>query len=135
MYAIIETGGKQYRVSVGDVIEIERVKQAKEEAYTFSSVLLVNNGDNGIHVGSPFVKGASVIGTILTNLRGQKIRVQKYKSKVRYRRVQGHRQALTKVKIDQIVLPGIKVTAKASEGKKETAKKQGKTAKSKKKIV
>jgi len=103
MYAIIQTGGKQYRVEEGKVITVEKLAQAADEAIEFADVLSVVDGDN-IQFGAPFVKGATVKGKVLTQGRGKKIRVFKYKSKSNYRRRQGHRQPFTKVLIESIAL-------------------------------
>jgi len=101
MYAIIRTGGKQYRVTEGDVIFVEKLPYAEGEKVKFDEVLLVG-GDGEIKTGTPVVDGASVEGTVLKNGRGKKIIVFKYKPKKDYRRKQGHRQPFTKVQIDKI---------------------------------
>lgn len=101
MYAIIQTGGKQYRVAQGDVITIEKLDAAAEETVSFDQVLtIVNDGD--VKVGAPLVDGAKVTGTVLAQGKAKKILVFKYKSKANYRRRQGHRQPFTKVRIDSI---------------------------------
>ena len=101
MYAIIKTGGKQYRVAEGDVITIEKLEAAANEAVTFEEVLtVVNDGD--VKVGAPLVNGAKVTGTVLEHGKGKKILVFKYKAKSNYRRRQGHRQPFTKVRIESI---------------------------------
>lgn len=100
MYAIIKTGGKQYRVAEGDVITIEKL-EAAEATVTFDEVLtVVNDGD--VKVGAPLVDGAKVTGTVLEHGKAKKILVFKYKAKSNYRRRQGHRQPFTKVRIDSI---------------------------------
>lgn len=101
MYAIIKTGGKQYRVEEGQVIYIEKLDAAADETVTFDEVLSVVDGDK-VNFGAPLVKGASVSATVLENGKGKKIRIFKYKSKSNYRRRQGHRQPYTKVRIDAI---------------------------------
>lgn len=103
MYAIIQTGGKQYRVEEGKVITVEKLAQSADETIEFADVLSVVDGDN-MQFGAPFVKGATVKGKVLTQGRGKKIRVFKYKSKSNYRRRQGHRQPFTKVLIESIAL-------------------------------
>lgn len=101
MYAIIQTGGKQYRVAEGDVITIEKLEAAAEETVTFDEVLtVVNDGD--VKIGAPVVEGAKVTGTVLAQGKAKKILVFKYKSKSNYRRRQGHRQPFTKVRIESI---------------------------------
>ena len=101
MYAIIKTGGKQYRVSEGDVITIEKLDVAAEGTVSFDEVVtVVKNGD--IKVGTPLVDGAKVTGTVLEHGKAKKILVFKYKAKSNYRRRQGHRQPFTKVRIEKI---------------------------------
>ncbi len=100
MYAIIATGGKQYKVSEGDIIQVEKLGVEAGESYTFDQVLAIS--DDGLTVGNPTVKGATVDGTVVENGRGKKIIVYKYKPKKRYRRKNGHRQPYTAVKIDKI---------------------------------
>lgn len=103
-YAVIQTGGKQYRVSEGDVIEVERLTQRPTETIVFNDVLLfVADGD--IKVGTPHVSGMTVNAEVVSDLRGEKIRVSKFKAKARYRRTTGHRQALSQIKITQIGVP------------------------------
>lgn len=100
-YAVIKTGGKQYKVREGDIIEVERMASQPEDTVTFPEVLLYTN-DGVAAIGQPVVDGIVVSGKVLANMRGEKIRVAKYKAKVRYRRVTGHRQELTQVRIDSI---------------------------------
>ena len=99
MYAIIATGGKQYKVSEGDVITIEKLNASEGEAVTFDEVLAVS-GDK-LLVGDD-VKSASVKATVVENGRSKKVIVYKYKRKSGYHKKNGHRQAYTKVKIDAI---------------------------------
>ena len=101
MYAIIATGGKQYRVSQGDVIYVEKHDVAQDETVSFD-VLLVEQ-DGNVKIGKPTVEGAKVEGKVVAHGRGEKITVFKYKSKKNYRRKQGHRQPFTKVEITSIV--------------------------------
>ncbi len=100
-YAIIETGGKQYRVSVGDRLSVEKLPVADGETVTFDRVLLLG-GDGDTRVGTPVVEGASVAATVEETYRGEKIVVFKYKPKKRYRRRNGHRQTLTRLNITAI---------------------------------
>ena len=101
MYAIIKTGGKQYRVSEGDVITIEKLDVAAEGTVSFDEVVtVVKDGD--VKVGTPLVDGAKVPGTVLEHGKAKKILVFKYKAKSNYRRRQGHRQPFTKVRIEKI---------------------------------
>ena len=100
-HAVIETGGKQYRVAEGDVIYVEKLTAADGETMTFDKVLAVV--DEGVNVfGAPTVEGASVSGTVVKTGKGKKIRVYKMKPKKNYRRTQGHRQPYTKVQIGTI---------------------------------
>ena len=101
MYAVIKTGGKQYRVQQGDVIFVEKLNAQADEAVTFDEVLLVGGEDQAV-IGTPVVEGAKVEGKVLAQVKGEKIRVYKYKSKKNYHRTQGHRQPYTKVEITAI---------------------------------
>lgn len=100
-YAVIQTGGKQYRVAEGDILSVERLDSDKDQKITFNEVLLYTN-DGSAKVGTPFVDGISVAAIVVDHLKGEKIRIAKYKAKARYRRVTGHRQSLTKIKIEAI---------------------------------
>lgn len=101
MYAIIETGGKQYRVQEGDVLYIEKIPAEVGSTVTFDKVLLVSK-DGGIVTGAPYVSGATVTAKVDRQDRAKKIIVYKYKAKKNYRRKQGHRQPYTKVTIEKI---------------------------------
>ena len=100
MYAIIATGGKQYRVSEGDVLFIEKIDAEVDSTVSFDVLLVENEGD--VKVGIPVVEGVKVEGKVVGQVRGDKIIVFKYKSKKNYRRKQGHRQPYTKVEITKI---------------------------------
>jgi large subunit ribosomal protein L21 len=100
-YAIIETGGKQYRVSVGDVVSVEKLPVEAGSTITFDRVLLVN-GDGETRVGTPTVVGASVAATVEETYRGEKLIIFKMKAKKGYRRKTGHRQSLTRLAITAI---------------------------------
>ncbi len=100
MYAIIATGGKQYRVSEGDVIYIEKIDAQVDSTVSFDVLLMGNDGD--VKIGTPVVEGVKVEGKVVGQIRGEKIVVYKYKSKKNYRRKQGHRQPYTKVEIAKI---------------------------------
>jgi large subunit ribosomal protein L21 len=104
MYAVIECGGKQYRVSPGDVLDVERCGAGEEGRIRFDRVLLVS-GDSGVQVGSPAVEGAFVNASLVGEVRGPKIRVFKKKRRKQYRRTIGHRQDLHRVRIEGIELP------------------------------
>lgn len=101
MYAIIETGGKQYRVAAGDIIEIERVAKGDGDRVEFSRVLLVG-GDGSMRAGAPALDGMVVRGVAVDEFRGPKIRVFKRKKRKGYRRTNGHRQNLMRVRIEGI---------------------------------
>jgi len=101
MYAIIEAGGKQYRVQPGDVLRLDRVAAEEQETIVFDRVLAVKEGDQ-LRIGTPLVEGARVTGRVLDHGRDRKLIVFKYRPKVNYRRKRGHRQAFTRVKIERI---------------------------------
>ncbi|MCG8457986.1 MAG: 50S ribosomal protein L21 [Holophagales bacterium] len=103
MYAVIETGGKQYRVEPGDIIDVERLAGVNPEAadVVFDRVLLVAD-DEGVQVGKPLVEGAKVNGQLLAEVRGRKVIVFKLKRRKQYRRKNGHRQNLHRVRIQGI---------------------------------
>lgn len=102
MYAIVETGGKQHRVSPGDTIDVERLSVEKGSTIELDRVLLVADGDK-LTVGTPIVEGAKVVAEVLGEGKGKKIIVFKYKPKVRYRRKTGHRQIYTRLAIKEIL--------------------------------
>ena len=101
MYAIIETGGKQYKVEAGDVVYIEKLGAEEASEYTFDKVIAVGT-DDGITVGAPYVAGASVSAKVVKNGKSKKITVMTYKSKKNSKRKLGHRQPYTKVEISAI---------------------------------
>lgn len=101
MYAIIETGGKQYKVQEGLVLKVEKIDGNVHDEVEFPKVLAVIDQDN-VKVGTPYVEGAVVKGRILEHGKGKKIIVFKYKPKKNYRRKQGHRQPFTRVLIEKI---------------------------------
>ena len=103
MFAIIETGGKQYKVNEGDIIFIEKLEAAEGEKVTFDKVLAVV-GDETTTFGTPVVEGAKVTAKVVKNGKGKKIHIFKYKPKKGYRRRQGHRQPYTQVQIESIAL-------------------------------
>lgn len=104
MYAVIETGGKQYRVETGQTLIIEKLDGASGDAVEFDKVLLLST-DDAVAVGRPVVEGARVKGEIVEQLRGPKLTVYKFKRRKDYRRRTGHRQNLTAVKISELVTP------------------------------
>jgi large subunit ribosomal protein L21 len=101
MYAVIETGGKQYRVTAGDKLEVERLETEAGKPHTFERVLLVAN-DGKVSVGTPTVAGAKVVADVTQHLRGEKKIAFKMKRRKGYHRTVGHRQELTRVKITDI---------------------------------
>ena len=103
MFAIIETGGKQYTVNEGDVIFVEKLEVAEGDKITFDRVLVVSDAD-GIKVGAPVVEGATVTANVLKNGKAKKIYVMTYKPKKNEKRKIGHRQPYTKVQIEKIAL-------------------------------
>ena len=106
IYAIIETGNKQYTVRPGDKIKVERLDVAEDDkGFTLGRVLAIGNDDK-LTLGKPTVEGASVVASVIGNGRGEKITVFKFKSKARYSRKQGHRQSFTEVEIKNIIVPG-----------------------------
>ena len=122
MYAVIETGGKQYRVQEGDVITIEKLDAEAGKKVEFDKVLVLSD-DNGLKVGTPYLEGAKVVGKVVENGKGQKIVIFKYKNKKDYRKKQGHRQPYTMVEIND--LGGVeKKPAKKAEPKAEAPKKE-----------
>ncbi|MCL2367479.1 MAG: 50S ribosomal protein L21 [Oscillospiraceae bacterium] len=103
MHAVIETGGKQYRVTEGDTLFIEKLEAEAGDSVTFDRVLAVINGE-ATQFGSPTVAGATVTAEVLKNGKAKKVIVYKMKPKKNYRRKQGHRQPYTQVKINQITV-------------------------------
>lgn len=103
MYAVVETGGKQYKVSAGEIVDVEKLPFEVGEKIELDRVLLVADG-NEVQVGQPTVEGAKVLATVTDHLKGPKIIVFKYKPKERYRRKKGHRQSYTRLTIDEIVV-------------------------------
>ncbi len=106
-FAVIETGGKQYKVSVGDSIKIEKIKSTTQELkegdlVTFDKVVLFDNGKDLTEVGTPYLEGSKVVGVLEEIGRNPKVTVIKYKQKSRYFKKNGHRQPFFKVKIDKI---------------------------------
>lgn len=102
MYAIIDSCGKQYKVSEGDVVFFEKLDAEEGKTVSFDNVVLVSDGKD-VKIGTPYVKGAKVEGTVVAHGKENKILVYKYKAKKNYRRTQGHRQPYTKVEIKSIV--------------------------------
>ncbi len=104
MYAVVETGGRQYKVTKGEVIDVERLKASPGQTIELDRVLLVSRDDE-VTVGKPTVPGAKVVAKVLGEEKGEKVVVFKYKPKTRYRRKTGHRQIYTRLSIEDII-PG-----------------------------
>ena len=128
MYAVIETGGKQYRVQEGDIITVEKLNAAVGDVVAFDKVLVLGEGKD-IKVGTPYV-GTAVTGTVVENGKGQKVIIFKYKAKKDYRKKQGHRQPYTMVKIESLTgAAPVKEAPKAEEVKAEAAAEEVKAPK------
>ena len=112
MYAVIKTGGKQYRVAANDKILIEKLEGAAGDRVNFTEVLMVSNGGT-VDIGAPFLSGATVVGEIEKQARGPHIIIFKKRRRKHYRRRNGHRQDLTAVTITEILTGGAKPSAKA----------------------
>lgn len=121
-FAIIKTGGKQYKVSEGDVLEVERLN-VNEGRINFEEVLLYAT-ETDLKIGKPFLNDVVVKATVLNEKRGKKVVVSKYKAKAKYRRSNGHRQHLSEIKIDEISSGSVKKEEKKE--KKESVKKETK---------
>ena len=100
-FAVIQTGGKQYKVAEGDVLNIEKLPKGSSETIAFDKVLLIDNGKDTM-IGAPYLEGAVVTASRVEDGRDKKITVIKYKNKIRYKKTQGHRQPFTKIKIEKI---------------------------------
>ncbi len=101
MYAVIASGGKQYRVAPGDIIRVEKLSAEEGSSVDFSNVLMVNDGEH-INVGTPFVEGSTVSAKVKYQGRGKKIQVLKFHRRKQYKKSMGHRQAYTEVEITAI---------------------------------
>ena len=118
MYAVIESCGKQYKVTKGDVIFFEKLDTEEVKKVTFDKVILVSDGDK-VEIGNPYVKGVKVEGKVISHGKGKKIIVFKYKPKKNYRRKQGHRQPYTKVEITLVKVGATKKETEKLEEKEE----------------
>jgi large subunit ribosomal protein L21 len=116
MYAVVSSGGKQYRVEAGSMLTLERLDGEPGASLTFDRVLLIGDGDE-VTVGTPVVPGASVSATVLGEALGPKLVIFKFKQKVKYRRRNGHRQHLTRVRIDTINPTAAKKAAATTKAK------------------
>ncbi len=123
MFAVIKTGGKQYKVQEGDVLNVEKLSMKKDKKVTFDQVLLVEDEGKTL-IGTPFVENALVRAEVIENFKDKKVIIFKKKRRKQYRRTRGHRQELTRIKIEEI-LHGAKAAAKkkpAEAAKKEKVK-------------
>jgi large subunit ribosomal protein L21 len=127
MYAVVTTGGKQYRVEAGSELVIERVAADADASVTFDRVLMVGDGES-VTVGTPTIDGATVSGTILREELGPKLIIFKFKQKATYRRTRGHRQHLVRVRIDEINANGKRSTADAAEKGDESSSRSATSA-------
>ena len=114
MFAVLKTGGKQYKVAKNDIIEIERLPGEAGAQMVFDQILMVGDGA-GATAGAPLIAGASVAGTLLEQAKGDKVIVFKKRRRHNYRRKRGHRQELSVVRIDEILTDGARPTAKPAE--------------------
>lgn len=130
MYAVIKTGGKQYRVAANDKITIEKLQGAPGDQVTFSDVLMVSNG-GAVEIGSPLVAGVTVVGEIAKQQKSDTVYIFKKRRRKHYRRRNGHRQLLTAVTITEILTGGAKPAAKAKAEKPAKAEKAEATAEAK----
>lgn len=103
MYAVVKTGGKQYRVSPGDTIDVEKLPYEVGEQIELPQILLVAK-DSAVEIGRPLVEGATVKATVTRQARGRKVVIFRHRSSNRYRRKKGHRQHFTRLRIDEIVV-------------------------------
>lgn len=101
MYAIVETGGKQYKVAIGDTVDVERLDAEIGAAVALDRVLMVSD-DSGVRVGQPALEGAQVSATVMAQAKAPKVIIFKYRAKQRYRLKKGHRQEFTRLRIDAI---------------------------------
>ncbi|MDP9379122.1 MAG: 50S ribosomal protein L21 [Chloroflexota bacterium] len=110
MYAVVRSNGKQYKVAVGDEIQLEALGFEPGETVELGEVLMIVDGDD-VRIGKPTVAGATVRATVVSETRGPKIEIFKFKAKKRYRKHQGHRQTYTRVKVNEIAAEGISARA------------------------
>ncbi len=125
-YAIIETGGKQFRVEAGRFYDIELLPVEPNETVTIEKVLLVQHNDD-VTIGQPFVEGATVEGTVMRHLRGRKVLVYKMKPKKKTRKKRGHRQEITRLMINSINLNGSALTSQTAATQPEVTEPQADT--------
>lgn len=102
MYAIMKTGGKQYKVGEGNIIKVEKLPAEVGEKITFEEIIFLTDGEGNVKIGDPHISGAKVIAEVLEQGRDKKIVVYKYKKRKNYHKKQGHRQPFTRIKIEKI---------------------------------
>lgn len=140
MYAVIKTGGKQYKVTQGDTIRVERLPAAEGDTIAFDKVLMIADGDK-VQLGAPIIEGTTVSANVVKHGRGKKIEIIKFRRRKHYRKQAGHRQDYTEVEITAIAgqagepKPPKKTEDKPAEGKKKEAAESGKKPAAKKKAV
>ncbi len=132
MYAVIKTGGKQYKVAAGDYLKVEKLDGEVGSKVVIDKILMLADGDD-VKIGSPLVAGAKVNATVLSHGKGDKVMIFKFHRRKHYRKTQGHRQSYTEIKIDDINGKGAAV--KAESAKKATANVATKTAAAKKPVA
>lgn len=113
MYAVVSCGGKQYRVSPGDILQVERLNQQTEGKVELDKVLLINLDDESLQIGTPFIKGAKILCSYIGEQKGKKVIVFKMKRRKGYRRKKGHRQTYSLLKVEDILIDKPKAMAKA----------------------
>lgn len=101
MYAVIKTGGKQYKVSEGQTLRVEKLAADEGSSIEINDVMMVADGDN-VKVGAPFIDGSKVVATVASHGRGKKVKIVKFRRRKHYRKQMGHRQSFTEIRIDKI---------------------------------
>lgn len=127
MYAIIKSGGKQYRIKHGQIVKLEKLPIEAGKTVDLEEVLMVANGDN-THIGAPLVKDAKVVAEVVTHGRGKKVEILKFKRRKHHMKRQGHRQDFTEVKITDIIVDGVKLEKKVAKNPASTQKSAKKAA-------
>lgn len=118
-YAVVVSGGKQYKITEGATIDVEHVRESEKGPFSFDTVLLYRS-DSTFLVGTPHLSEVTVKGTIVDQVKGKKIRVAAFKSKVRHRRIKGHRQSLTRIHVDAITTGAEKKAENSAKAPRKT---------------
>lgn len=134
MYAVVEIGGHQYRVSEGDVLFVDRQHEEAGNSLTFDRVFLINDGNGNVNIGKPTVEGASIEATLLDNVKADKVIVFKKKRRKGYKVKRGHRQPMSQIEINEISTSGSTKTKKKKASKKSEKKETKQEAKSADKV-